>query len=267
MTARTGRRVKRSATSKSTFKDISEVIYTNNRFSIDDHVAKLFRDRLVQPRWQQSEKAPISFGRRTLEVAFHAANGELDKNTKKDIEDWKNSGRFATRAKSVVDQFLKFARGGPIQNSNLSELDPSLFVPYFRRIRIIAAARSKRRVSRPEIFQEAKTDADILLKTSRLLRDIAEESEAQRKSLASQYQNPGIPEKLAFVRVMMEGWIFLTGKRPSEKNTHFASFISAGWTDLTGQEDVSWEQSIRKARESLLPRDSVEIAERGPSWK
>jgi hypothetical protein len=240
--------------------------------SLEETIGDLFRVRrgvLFQSRWRDDPDGALAFAKRTLEIAAHEASAELDKNTGKDIEDWARSHDFASKAATGIDRAVKHILGAyvdaPSDTSRKATI--GLLVSPLGRIYRMTAARLGKKVSIPKTRERAEKDASALYDASVILHLIAEESLRKRDAIAGGYRNPGRPEKAAFVRVMMEGWIFLTGKRPSDKNTHFASFVSAGWTDLTGQEDSSWEQPIRKAHESFSPQDIASIAERVPSWE
>jgi hypothetical protein len=235
---------------------------------IDEEIRRLLTAGLAQPRWHQD--SALAFGKRTLEIAAHLANAELAKNTGKAIEDWARSHNLASKAATSIDIAIKDVLGvpadAPISASRTSTID--LLVSPLGSIYRMKANRLGEKASIPKTREQAKKDAAALCDASVILRVIAEESLRQRNAIAGSHQNEGKPEKAAFVRVMMEAWIFLTGKPASEKNARFASFVSAGWTDLTEQEEASWEQSIRVARKSLCRKQDIEqVAERGPSWE
>jgi hypothetical protein len=233
---------------------------------IDDEVCNLLKAGLAQPRWHQD--SALAFGKRTLEIAAHLANAELEKNTGKAKEDWARSHNLASKAATGIDIAVKDVLGvpadAPISASRTSTID--LLVSPLASIYRMKARRLGEKSLIPQSREQAKKDATALYDAAVILRSIAEESLRQRDAIADSRQNEGKPEKAAFVRVMMEAWIFLTGKLASENNTHFKAFVTAGWTDLTGQEDHSWEQAIRKAKKSIAPRDTAAIAERGPLW-
>jgi hypothetical protein len=239
---------------------------------MDEAIGDLFRlkrHKIFQPQWQDNPDGALAFARRTLEIAADEASAELAKNTSKDINDWARSHHLASKAAGGIDTAISLILGAyaDLPSSTSRKETTALLISPIGRFYRMKAARVGKEVSIPKTRKRAKKDAAALYDASAILHLIAEESLRKRDIIAGGYQNPGRPEKAAFVRVMMEGWIFLTGKRPSEKNTHFAVFVSAGWTDLTEQEDFSWEQPIRKAHKSFSPQDIAAIAERGPSWK
>ena len=114
--------------------------------------------------------------------------------------------------------------------------------------------------------QQGHDDAATLANADDLLLWLATESEGRRKIVAALHKNPGTPETVAFAKTMVESWIFLTGKKPSSKSTHFKNFVAKAWEDISPRE-YNWEHPIRKATEALTEYQVAQLALNGPDWK
>jgi hypothetical protein len=234
---------------------------------IDQEIRSLLNTGLAQPRW--SEDGALAFGKRTLEVAAHEANAELAKNTGNDIENWARYHDLASDAATGIDTAVEHILGAYTDAPNSSSRTAiiGLLVSPLGRIYKMKADRLGEKLPIPQRREWAEKDAAALYDAAAILHLIADETLIKRNAIAGQYHNPGRPEKVVFAKLMMEAWIFLTGKRPNEKNSQFVSFVEAGWFDLSGGEESSWDQPIRKAHKGFSPQNIAAIADRGPSWE
>lgn len=118
----------------------------------------------------------------------------------------------------------------------------------------------------------ADRDLRTIEAASAILAELSLDAARKRAEFASENQNPGDPSRQAFVIWLMEGWIFLTGKRPGKsKNpgqTLFSQFAEAAWQDWHGecqppdfssQTNILLDEKFDEATVQLLIAD-------GPVW-
>jgi hypothetical protein len=252
-------------------KDISQNIANKDEFFIDEAVRDLFKERegaVLHRRWQHDPRGAMAFGRRTLEIAAHEAASAAAVDTGSDIKAWAQAAQLAFAAQNAIDSFIEHALGAfdePISADENPVLVRKRLAQPLAVVRRIAATRKGQKVSIPQTSEHGRMDAWILGEASALLQWVADEYREKRGAIASRHQNEGNPQKLIFVRRMMEGWIFLTGSIPSSGNRHFAEFVRAGWADVNNEEP-DWIHSIRRVRAEFEPNEVAHIAEHGPFW-
>ncbi len=123
-----------------------------------------------------------------------------------------------------------------------------------------------------EMRKIADRDLRTIEAASTILAELSKQAERKRAEFASGNQNPGEPSRQAFVIWLMEGWIFLTGRRPGKsKNpgqTLFSQFAEAAWRDWHGecqppdfssQTNILLDESFDEATVRSLVAD-------GPVW-
>jgi hypothetical protein len=136
-------------------------------------------------------------------------------------------------------------------------------------------------VQRSKSREDTEREIEALRKARDMLQELSGHAQHRRDRLARAGKNEGDLGKRAFVYVLAEGWIFLTGKRPGRNfyatRNPFLRFVKAAWTDagfgdhenfsralestLTGlanKEGRSWSEQSRETIRGL--------ATRGPNW-
>ena len=130
--------------------------------------------------------------------------------------------------------------------------------------RIRAAAAKKEKEQQPTEMRDAET----LIAAAALLRQLSDDAERRRKGFRKR-QNPGEPEKLAFVLQLGRGWTFLVGRTPAKESTGpFAEFVGAAWHDWTGEISDKLDfftQAIRVAG-PVVKQERWQLTTRGPTW-
>jgi hypothetical protein len=255
-------------------RNISEDIYSPTAiFAVDSEVRRLVSEGRVQVRWLRQETEAVAFMRRVLEVASIMARSEDSLDSAADmIADWDKCRRLAEAANNKLSQLLQhLARGTPHDprcvdaNGKAIPPQPMYLSTPLRHMRVRAYSRAGQHFDVKKVGDVASVDAGTLLNAAELLSWIVDESSANRQAIAKTAQNPGKPEKRAFAKYMMQGWIYLTGSRPSEKNRAFMDLLTLAWSDIC-DEEADWVQPARWAKKQISAQEVVELSTRGPHW-
>ncbi|WP_299809634.1 hypothetical protein [uncultured Roseibium sp.] len=209
-------------------------------------------------RWQNNSGGAIDFGRRALEVSVLKAQ-IAERDSEPLHHDWTRVCELASKAQESLDQFVSYFTGCGEPSTNL--LEPMLiqFLAQHEKLDV-------------EVLKErARENAKVLMAARTLAREYTIYSKVKSSSLASNYQNPGNPRKLAFVEVMFEAWAALTGKLPSRSRTDgpFIRFLQAAWadlhlSDLNGEEDFA--TAITRVHKKLKNGDFSIDFDNLPLW-
>jgi hypothetical protein len=205
------------------------------------------------PRIQMTKEEALSFGRRALEVAITSAVAERDQNRPRSEwePDWCNIRDTSNAARKSLERALRALN--PKAARSLDYVKPLGSIEYSSQL-------NRRR------------DAYILWKATMILKKIEKKSKARRADLVAIH--PTLDhEKRAFIERLIEGWIFLTKKRPGSSQSSqnpFLKFCEAAWIDWHGRArgtDLSFGHPLKAQLDKMSDDRERLLALRGPSWR
>ena len=214
----------------------------------------------LHARWSSSN--PFGFVRRALEVAvMKAADAKHEVRGKGDwIADWERGEAVASNFAAAADALLRFLAGG---SSALGRLGAEVLVRPLQQM--AAHTMTESHLDAKHLW--AQQAALTLMDARGIAHQLSPYMRSRRDAIAGSRVNAGEPEKVAFVAVMAEAWVFLMGRLPGsspvpEKNP-FLRLVDAAWQDAGGQADESFVQALRRARKGL---SSQALSDAPPSW-
>ncbi|MBN9347696.1 MAG: hypothetical protein J0I48_16115 [Devosia sp.] len=264
------------------FADATTISATPRLLQLDRHLASMVEDGKLHPRW--SAKLPpitrlgaqgdavmtalalggeaerfkravpaIAFGRRSIEVAIHRAMTAAEQREFKAIAaEWESLSAFAGDAAKATKKLLTELRYDKLVGS------PSI-TPI---LGFLENRDPIGRIDYDETRASAQIKADALVMALAVLSDIAHQSEQMGARVRSKSDNPGEPEKNAFVQSMAEAWVFLTGRLPGTGSARnpFMDFALGAWQDAGGDPDAPMRNAVKLARQNTVLSDSP------PDW-
>ena len=256
------------------FHDLSRTIYSSEaQFEIDGYLLKIL-DGAVGPalkkKWFKKRSELLHLGRRSIEVAREMAE-TVNRDMGQHIEDWSRTFTQAEAAHRALERFLDHL-GRPSRTTAQSQRTALMDVPLSRRVEVPLGQMlwaqtlltSGPKSSNPN--HVARANAENLCAALAILREVALTSEAIHKRIVENRQNPGTPQKNAFVREMMLAWIHISGRKPSAGNLAFVDFLAAGWQDICGIAPGDWGNAIKKASREILEGGVLHVSQNGPYW-
>jgi hypothetical protein len=238
-----------------------EIASREHLFVLD---AILERSRAPKIRDDLQNARAVYCVRRSLEVAILSAEmAKHDREQGEAIGGWATQRNRADRAAKAVRYLLEWLGGSAPDAATVA--------------RAIGRARLGRTDVDVAIWDSARAgkttpelrDAETLIAAAALLNQFRDDTERRRKGFAAKRQNPGEPEKLAFVLQLGRGWTFLVGKTPSAGAlSPFAEFVGAAWRDWTGEisdKPEFFTQAIRAAG-PVVKQERWQLTTRGPTW-
>lgn len=250
-------------------KDITGEVYLESaHFAIDE----IIRGVALQERWQGNVQMAVKFGRRMMDVAYHSAMGAKEEYRQETIGDWEKLAKLSKNAHSAIEKtmahlvFPQFRINPPLGSDGQPKETADLIWHPLHHMHFHAENLAGLRPDAQKTWQQGHDDAALLRKSSDLLKWISDESERSRNVVAGMTQNPGKPEVRAFTEVMVHGWIFLTGKKPSHKNVRVKQVLADTWADISRIE-LDWEHPLRVVCNRLTKENVAWIAQSGPDWK
>jgi hypothetical protein len=187
-------------------------------------------------------KEAVSICRRTLEVAIVSAqDAEEEARAGVHAAAWEELGKaFDKAARSLRHALLVVPRGiGP----PYPEAGPAILLPCLKQFH----AHEGKIAKIADRSTAAADDAEILFAADALLPKLAAHCKRAASRIRSGRSNPGNPIKLAFVSILAEGWMYLTGRKPvtqPERNP-FLNFTYSAWEDAGGPPDENFHRQVR----------------------
>lgn len=259
------------------FKAIHEVVGDFSRLlNIDNSIRRLSESRKsprLQPMWLGKVKDAVLFGRRTLDVAGHLAQGAGAKDLSLEIESLERTVKLATEASSRASNLIQNIVRRQYGNTRFTDVEgkavpPSTLAVYPIHSMYYQDALQDGLTPDPsQTRSKAKRHTDSISDAIAAMQHLAAYAEKRRSTLAAGFQNPGAPQKLEFARQMMEAWIYLTGQKPSENSARFSEFLTDSWLDICEADAGDWRHSIRTAGAGLNPAAIEILRTAGPSWR
>jgi hypothetical protein len=241
------------------------------------------RPTMFQPRWrcqdvskeerEGRERNILHVGRRMLEIATENAKAA---NTDEGpaFTDWKRTGELAEEAGYALNRlinhlvapheaYLLKPQGKKLEREQkpIKEEPPEtrLQLPLLQ-ILLQLTHREAQDKSAEQLLEQSRAMAQALSDTNTLLNKIPALCTARQAR-----QNPGNPQKMAFAKEMIRGWVFLFGRPPAPGNATCAGYLSAAWSDICEDEEHGWPHAIREAS-GLISNEVVSLREKGPTW-
>ena len=169
----------------------------------------------------------VRIGRRTLEVAINEAVSQKELNPHQ--SEWEPEwSRIADASQDAVAALARLFRAIDPDGK-----DAEHFAPFIRQSRAGGVEASKAGIGRAE---SAMRDARLLVEAKQIIGKLRADTLTRRDALAALYPNSSQDhQKRAFVRILAEGWVFLTGEMPGKhldpSKNPFLRVVEAAWSD------------------------------------
>jgi hypothetical protein len=208
----------------------------------------------------------VPIGRRALEVAIKEAVSQKELNPRP--SEWKPEwSLIADASQDAVAALARLFRAIDPHGK-----DAALFAPFIRQSRAGRVVASK--ADYRDAAEAALRDARILVEAKQIIGKLRADTVMRRDALMGLY--PGSSQdhqKRAFVRILAEGWVFLTGEMPGKNRdplkNPFLRVVEAAWMDWH-QDDSSDAATFGEALDAAI--SSIDDAElnwlraAGPGW-
>lgn len=218
-------------------------------FAVDAHIKKLSE----RVRWTTTPA--LSLARLALKNAILRAKAEVEHQAHRWIAYNKRVAARAMRAQEEIDRTFKALV--PRATSADMLAGPILDTRTTRGSRNLKSLR-----------ESSYSDANILWRSRIVLRQISEDAKSRQKAIAQMRQNPGDPEKRAFVLTLAELWCTLFRKEPplSPENNPFLDFVRAAWADADQSSEEDFSRALRSARDAITAAEFEFLCSDGPDW-
>jgi hypothetical protein len=247
-------------------RDVSSVIHSRNHpFVIDATIRELRREKRLQKRWDKLDDA-IAFGRRMLEAATIKALEAVEENKTDTINDHEQMAMLAQTAGDDLRRLLDHIASGTPANLKLKAIPlHTLLKKPLKQMYVRDGQLNGSILKIAPTRLRAGQDAVTLCNALEIMQWVEAYGRKNRDFVAGSFRNPGLPHKLAFARCVMEGWICLIGRKPSEGNESFKGFLSDAWSGVCGSKE-DWRHSIREAGKAIPPHIVRNLISKGPDW-
>ena len=222
-------------------------------------IDEALKSRIEAPRGPRIRSHLIAYvvpiGRLTLEAAINEAvsQKELHPRASEWKPEWSRIANASQEAVSALDELF-----GAIHPSGK---DAEHLAPFIRQSRIGGVGSSK-----------AMRDARLLVATKQIIGKLRDYTMTHRDGLLVLYPDSSQDhQKRAFVRILAEGWVFLTGKMPgkhpdSSKNP-FLRVVEDAWTDWRKVKNSdAFGDSLNAAISSIDKTRFIRLVAAGPEW-
>lgn len=202
----------------------------------------------------------IRIGRRALEVAIMEAFSQTELNPR--LSEWEPEWSRIADASRAADVALSrlFRAIDPLGK------DAEHFVRFIRQSRGNGGVGASK----------AMRDARLLMAARQIIGKLRADTLTRRDALLALYPNSSQDhQKRGFVRILAEGWVFLTGQRPGKSldplKNPFLRVLDAAWIDWRqeGSSDATaFGEALNAAISSIDDaRRDLLCSEEGPDWK
>jgi hypothetical protein len=198
----------------------------------------------------------VPIGRRALEVAIKEAVSQKELHPR--LSEWEPEwSRIADASQDAVAALARLFRAiDPLGK------DAEHFLRFIRQSRAGGVGASK-----------AMRDAQILVAAKQIVSKLRADTLTRRDGLVALYPNsPQDYEKRAFVRILAEGWVFLTGEMPGKNRdlskNPFLRVVDAAWVDWH-QENSSDAAAFGEALDAAISSIDARfngLRAIGPGW-
>jgi hypothetical protein len=208
----------------------------------------------------------VPIGRRALEVAIKEAASQKELNPRQSEwePDW--SG-IADAAQDAVAAIGKLFRAIDPKGK-----DAEHFAPFIRQSRAGGVEASK--AGYRDAAETALRDARLLVEAKQRIGKLRADTLTRRDALLALYPSSSQDhQKRAFVRILAEGWVFLTGvmpgKNPDPSKNPFLRVVEAAWIDwrqVKNSDAAAFGEALNAAISSIDEAQLNWLRAAGPGW-
>lgn len=233
----------------------SGIFDTTVKFACDSHFIDAARRHPVGAAGRSTD-----FARRALHVAW--MRGTMAANEEREladaIPDYEHVASLATNASKGLDALLQ-----NLSRRKIGKLGATALVPPLRQMEVHSPASATE--SRHQIASE---QAQTLLDAAAVVQRFAAYAAARRDQLAGGRKNSGRSDKAAFLHVLAEAWVFLTGKLPGQgiDRNPFLRLVEASWSDCSGGEEEPFASQLRSVLGQMRTDPVYRQQDYRPSW-
>jgi len=224
-------------------------------------IDKALSSRIKSPRAPRIRSHLIDYvvpiGRRALEVAIKEAVSQKELNPR--LSEWEPEwSHIANASQDAVGSLTRLFRAIDPHGK-----DAEHFVRFIRQSRAGGVGASK-----------AMRDARLLVAAKQIIGKLRADTLTRRDGLVALYPNSSQDhQKRAFVRILAEGWIFLTGEKPSKNlvssRNPFLLVVEAAWLDWLEEDSSDTEafgDALRAVISSIDEARLNKLRSDGPEW-
>ena len=208
----------------------------------------------------------VPIGRRALEVAIKEAVSQKELNPR--LSEWEPEwSRIADASQDADAALARLFRA-----IDPAGKDAEHFARFIRQSRAGGIEASK--AGYRDAAESALRDARLLVEAKQIIGKLRADTLTRRDALVALYPNSSQDhQKRAFVRILAEGWVFLTGempgKHPDPLKNPFLRVVEAAWMDWR-QEDSSdaaaFGEALNAAISSIDETRFNRLRAVGPEW-
>jgi hypothetical protein len=208
----------------------------------------------------------VPIGRYALDAAINEAVSQKELHPRQsELEPW---SRIAKASQDVAKALERLFRA---IDSDGKEAEH--FAPFIRQSRGNGGFRASNAGYRAAA-ESALRDARILVKAKQIVGKLHADTLTRGDALVAQYSHsPQDHQKRGFVRILAEGWIFLTGEMPSKNlvssRNPFLLVVEAAWLDWLEEDSSDTEafgDALRAVISSIDEARLNELRSDGPEW-
>ena len=208
----------------------------------------------------------VQIGRLALEFAIKEAVSQTELNPRRG--EWEGEwSRIADASKEAAAALARLLRA-----IDPSGKDAEHFARFIKQSRADEIEASK--AGHGDAAEHALRDARLLMEAKQIIDKLRADTLTRREALAALYPHSAPDhQKRAFVRVLAEAWIFLTGempgKHPDASKNPFLSVVEAAWIDWRpeGSSDAAaFGEALNAAISSIDDAQLKRLRAMGPGW-
>jgi hypothetical protein len=231
-------------------------------------IDEALKSRVKSPRAPRIRSHLIDYvvpiGRRALEVAIMEAVSQKELNPRP--SEWEHEwSRIADAAQDAVAALARLFRaidpGGK---------DAEHFAPFIRQSRAGWVEASK--AGYRDATEGALRDARLLVAAKQIIGKLRADTVTRRDTLLALYPSSSEDhQKRGFVRILAEGWVFLTGEMPGKNldpsKNPFLRVVEAAWLDWHQNSDAAaFGEALNAAISSIDEAQLNWLRAVGPGW-
>jgi len=201
----------------------------------------------------------VLIGRRALEVAIMEAVSQVELHPRRN--EWEPEwSHIADASQDAVAALARLFRAIDPQGKEAEHF--ARFIRQSRGAGGVGASKSMR-------------DARLLVAAKQLIGQLRADTLRRRNALAAIYPNSSRDhQKRGFVRILAEGWVFLTGEMPGRQRdpskNPFLRVVDAAWVDWHQEDSISdaagFGEALDAAISSIDEARLNELCAKGPEW-
>jgi len=208
----------------------------------------------------------VPIGRRALEVAIMEAVSQMELHPRP--SKWKSElSRILDACQDANAALARLFRAVDPDGADAKNLAP--FIRQSRAGQIEASKAAYR-----DAAETALRDAQILVSAKQIVGKLRADTLARRDALAAIYPASSQDhQKRGFVRILAEGWVYLTGEMPGRNpdplKNPFLRVVNAAWIDWHQEESsdvAAFGEALNAAISSIDQTRFNQLVEAGPEW-